>query len=618
MRADPMSSSVAANPLAQARKTVAEDPGAAYELILQNSDAWLSVSSFMSAVQLLQRIPSETREQRAKIEVKVALLGNCTLSYTADALSLALGPTIFPKIYTGDFDQWAMDLIDTASGLANFAPDVVVVHLSSLGFTKGGTDLAAVPIKQIEDAFRSFADRSNAPVITILPEPLRECTGGSSQTDCWYNETREAIRRASKHALGNRAITLDAVPTLLAMNSDWAAARYWNSAKIPLHPKACIALGRRLARVIENVTYPRIKVIAVDCDNTLWGGIVGEDGSKGLRLSPFDESAGYLNLQRLLKEAAANGFLLVALSKNDEENVREVFDQRPEMILKLEDFSLLKINWGPKSQNLLAAANELNLALDSFLLIDDSPFERGEVAAALPDVVIAELPPDPDEYATAITRLGLLERPLLSDEDTRRTELYRQEQARQTAREDVISPEEFLRDLQLEVLATPVGAENLDRVAQLVAKTNQFNLTTRRHSRDKLGAWASDPNVYAYCYRVSDRFGDAGITGVCVALPKSDRIFELDTLLLSCRVIGRTVEHAIMEHLRQWLADRKPEELRGEYLPTPKNGLVADLLPRFGFTLISNAGDRKQYSLEDFQRPIANAFAKIVEDPLTD
>jgi len=613
MRSGEVASTTYADPLAEAKKIVEESPSNAYELFLQTSDVWSSFIRFMSAVQFLQKIPKEVRQKRAIAQLKVALLGNCTLSYMSDALSLALGPRIFSEIYSGDFDQWVMNLIDPESALAKFEPDIVVLYLSSLGLTSGGTMLVSPPADQIEDALRTFAARSRSPVITVLPEPLLECTGGNSDADRWYREAVQSISLAAKKGLAERAITLDPVPTLLSLKGEWAAPRYWNSAKVPLHPIACMALGRRLAQMIENITYPRTKVIAFDCDNTIWGGVVGEDGASALLLSPFNEGAGYLKLQRLLKEAASNGLILVALSKNEERNVVEAFQKRGEMILKTNDLSLLKVNWSPKSQNLLGAAQELNLGLDSFLLIDDSPFERGEIHAALPEVLIADLPNNPDEYASVINGLGVLERPVVSDEDARRTELYRQEHARQSARKSVVSPEEFLRDLQLEIVAMPIDANNLDRALQLISKTNQFNLTTRRHTRENLASLASDPDVYAYCYRVSDRFGDAGVTGICVAYRDGESSFQIDTLLLSCRVIGRTVENAILEHLRRWLVEKGVSQLYGEYLPTAKNGLVSNLLPRFDFTLISDTDNRKVYKYTHLDKPFTNSFAKIIE-----
>lgn len=413
MHHDKIGSPTYGNPLHEARKLLQENPAKAFDMFIESKDRWSGFSDFLSGVQFMQKVPRETREKRAIAGLKVAFIGNCTLTYLSQAVSIGLCPRISCQTYEGAFDQWVVELIAPDSDLTQFNPDVIVLYLSAFGLTRGGTRLDAPPVDQIMDALRSYASRHQRPFVIILPEPLPECTGGDSDVDLWYRTASQAIIGAVKSALGDRAVILDPVPTLLTLKEERSSSRLWDTAKLPLHPNACIALGHRLSQMIENMDYPRIKVIAVDCDDTLWGGVVGEDGVEGLSLSPFDEGAGYLRFQRLLKEAARKGLLLVAVSKNEMENVVEVFEQRSEMVLSMDDFSLLKVNWQPKSKNLLEAANELNLGIDSFLFIDDSAFERGEVQAAFPEILVAALPENADDYATFINNLGVLERPIV-------------------------------------------------------------------------------------------------------------------------------------------------------------------------------------------------------------
>jgi FkbH-like protein len=571
------------------------------------------VSHFMSALQMLKRIPSDIRQQHAQHKLKIAVLGNATLNYLANAMQFFLSPRVYADVYLAEFDQWALELLDANSNVTRLQPDFVIVYLSALGLTQGGCQLDSEQhLTLFEQALGQFTARHpQTQIILVLPEPLPEALGCNTETDVWH---KQVIARLEQSSQGH-AISLNPLPVLLSLAAEWQALRYWYSAKLPLHPHACIALGKRLAQLLENISFPRIKAIAVDCDNTLWGGEVGDLGAEAVRLSPFDESAGYLRLQRLLKEAVERGLILVAVSKNELANVLAVFAQRSEMLLQKQDFAAFKVNWQPKSANLLQAAKELNLDPAHFLFIDDSAFERGEVKQALPQVLVADLPDSADEYAAYVNQLGVLERPLLSAEDRQRTLLYQQEQSRQQAFTATTSMENFLSGLDLRVYAAPIDAGNLARAAQLINKTNQFNLTTKRRTAQELSTFIGQNTVYAYCFQVRDRFGDAGIVGVCIALPKTPKIFYLDTLLLSCRVMARTVENAMLEHLRQWLQKKGGHLLYGEYLPTAKNKPVANLLLDFGFQRQENIPEPAgAYRCErEISTPFANPYASLIE-----
>jgi FkbH-like protein len=551
---------------------------------LRDGRAWESFSGFLAASRLLRKVPAEDAQRRALAVLRVGVIGNATEDYLADAIALGLAPRLATVSYLGPFDQWPQELLDPESGLARFGCDVVVLHLASLGLTAGGARLADVPAGLIGEALTAFAARSSAPVVVVLPEPLPEGTGGDGDADRWYRAAHAAVRAAVSEALPERSALIDPANALAESARPWHALSHWGSAKLPYQALGCVAVGRRIAAAIENIAYPRVKVVAIDCDDTLWGGIAGDVGPDGVGLSPFDGNAGHLRLQRLLKEASKRGLLLVAVSKNEPETVAEVFRQRAgEMILSTDDFAAFKVGWGPKSQALREAATELALGLDSFLFLDDSAFERGEVRAALPEVFVPELPASPEDYAPFVARLGVLERPIVSAEDRQRTELYRHERLRGEARVAAATPDAYLASLEIELVATPIGGTALDRVAQLVAKTNQFNLTTRRYGRDELARLAADPATYAYAFRVQDRFGDAGTIGVAIARPRSPGEVEIETFLMSCRVLGRTIEDAMFAHLLRRLAERGTTRLYAEYRPTPKNRLVADLLPRLGF-----------------------------------
>jgi FkbH-like protein len=415
------------------------------------------------------------------------------------------------------------------------------------------------------------------------------------------------------------AIVIDPGPLIMELGSArWFAARYWYHAKLPCHPNAMIALGRHLATTIARCIVRPVKVIACDLDDTLWGGTVGEDGWRGLRLDPHGTGAPYIRLQAFLKDLAERGVLLVALSKNNEADVREVFQKRTEMLLRWEDFAASRVNWRTKSENLRDLSETLRLDLGSFCLLDDSPFERAEVRHALPTLIVPELPTAPEDFVSFLARCGLFQIPIVTAEDRDRGRHYRDETARETSLKASASYEDFLRTLDLRAVAEPIDSANIERVVQLVGKTNQFNLTTRRHDLGMIRRLIEDRGAFAYCYRVLDRFGDAGVTGVLIATCDMGSC-RIDTWLLSCRVMGRTVERAMFAHLLEWLRARDIRRLVADYVPTKKNEPVTMLLPELGFVEIARGAD----GVVTYQRSAdasygGNRFVRLILDESAD
>ena len=288
----------------------------------------------------------------------------------------------------------------------------------------------------------------------------------------------------------------------------------------------------------------------------------------------------------------------------------EVFEGRPEMVLRREDFASFQANWEPKADNIRRIAGELNLGLQNICFLDDSHFERNQVRAVLPDVIVPELPADPRRIVPSLQATGEFEFEAVTDEDRRRAELIEIESERVGARSRAVTLEDYLRSLDLMITASPVRTSNLDRVYQLVQKTNQFNVTTRRHDHEQLASWARDPAVYSVTFTAEDRFGPYGLVGVLIAV-SSGADYRIDTFLLSCRAMGRTIETAMMDHLLRWARERETAGLVGEYLPTKKNQPVESLYPSLGFTPVVGG--------HLFRRPMPpaseelNRYVRIVE-----
>lgn len=522
----------------------------------------------------------------------VYLTGNCSLHVVRDGMVVELADRgIAPTVEVGAYDQWTMDLLEPTSPLHAANPSVVVLYLTALGVPLGqDPDEFAALVHSCLEALRA---RSAATTIVVLPDPREEERDPTSGWATW----RRAFVAAVHRALPTDTVFVDPATVISDVGaSSWYAPRYWHHAKLPSHPVGAVALGRRLGATVAAALAPRLKVVVADLDNTIWGGIVGEDGWAGLDLDVEGAGGAYLRLQALLLDLRARGFVLCAVSKNNEADVREVFERRPEMLLRWEDFSAVRAGWGEKSDAIAQLAKDLNLGLDTFCFLDDSPFERAEVRARVSQVVVPELPARPEDVVAHLAATGLFETPVVTAEDRARSTYYATQAERSRNETQAPSLAAFLQSLALEATARPVDTTNIDRVVQLIHKTNQFNLRTLRDDLSTVQAFAADAATYAYSFAVRDRFGNYGTTGVLVAEPAGGA-YELRHWLLSCRVMGRTVEHAMFVHLWRWLAERGVTCLEARYRATPKNQPVAGLLPSLGFEEVDETAQGIGYRL---------------------
>ena len=362
----------------------------------------------------------------------------------------------------------------------------------------------------------------------------------------------------------------------------WHDERKWLTARLPIAAGYLLPMAREWMRFIVPLSGRIAKVLVVDLDNTLWGGVIGEDGMGGIKVGAEYPGAAYQALQRALLDLSRKGILLAVCSKNNLDDAMEALEKHPGMLVRAKHFAALRINWTDKAQNLREIAQELNVGIDALAFLDDNPFEREQVRAALPEVTVIDLPRSPMEYASAVRSCAAFERLTLSSEDQQRTEMYAAQKRLAEAEQSFQSKEDFFRFLEQEAELEPVSELTLARVAQLTQKTNQFNLTTRRYTEPQIAAMAKQPGWHISSIRVRDRFGDHGLVGVAIAHDEGEQC-EVDTFLLSCRVIGRTVETALLAHLAESAARRGRKRLVGWFLPTKKNAPARDFYQQHGF-----------------------------------
>ncbi len=524
-------------------------------------------------------------------------------------------------VHLGDFNAYAQEMLDESSALYRCAPQVVILAVQTrdaapeLWFNHADLTPEACEtaiqrvLNQFRDCLRAFRSRSQAHLIVhSLELPLAPARGVlDNQAE---PSQSEAIRRVNRELRSlvrefKAAYLLD-YDALVARHgrARWHDERKWLTARLPIAAAHLIDLANEWLRFLHPLLGKTAKALVVDLDNTLWGGVIGEDGMEGIQVGPEHPGAAYQALQRAMLDLYRRGILLAICSKNNYDDALEVLRHHPGMLLREQHFACLRIDWNDKAQNLREIAAELNIGTDALAFFDDNPVERERVRAELPEVAVIELPRDPLEYAQTLRDCPLFERLTLSEEDFQRGGYYAGQRQRTQLEQSLTTREDFYRALDQEAEIAPVAPATLARVAQLTQKTNQFNLTTRRYTEQQIAAMASRSDWRVLSIRVRDRFGDNGLVGVAIT-HDSGEVCEIDTFLLSCRVIGRTVESAFLAHLAETARARGICTLRGWFLPTKKNTPARDFYPQHGFQPAAQQGDASLWMLDLSQARLA-------------
>jgi FkbH-like protein len=528
----------------------------------------------------------------------IRILRNFTIEHIEPALKSFGEQFGLPvQVQFGAFDSVVQDILSLPESRELGAPDLVVVALNLDSFA-GGLWTPGWNMESTKAALQNIFDllvkhfSGLAIVNTFIPS---------------FFISRPAL---GAEALGGRPAAVQELnsfirscvasnPTRLAL-VDWDILamglgerevmdyRFGYMMKAPFKTAFLNAIGREIIRIARCLRNAPKKVLVADCDNTLWGGVIGEDGLEGIKLDPFTyPGVAYHNFQFDLLALREQGVLLCLCSKNNEADVWEVLERHPHCLLKREHLSGWRINWEDKAGNLEALALKLNLGLDSFVFIDDNPQECERVRQAMPQVTVVPIPEKLFELPRYILRQGLFDALTVSHEDRQRARLYREEARRVTGREAHQTLEQYLASLQMVADVHEMRPEELARVAQLTQRTNQFNLTTQRYSEADIGRFAADCNKMIFNLSVSDKFGELGLVGILI-FSRQRQLVIVDSFLLSCRVIGRKLEDAFLAASLDRLAREWDfVTVRAAYQPTAKNTLVAGLWPAFGMGVIS-------------------------------
>ena len=511
----------------------------------------------------------------------LAISSNFTAEPLAESLTYWMQEIQLPAVVEfAGYNQIFQELLNPKSlfGTNELGMNIIVVRLEDWEKGNGGTnqspdlDHLERNISEFLLSLKGAVQRSNVPFLVCVCPPSPAVL---KDTRRYEVQTRMERRLATE---------LDPVGGVYLLFPDelrrWYPVHdYYDEAgeelgHIPYTPLFFAALGTAIVRKYHCLRRPGFKVIALDCDNTLWSGVCGEDGPKGIVLDEAREA-----LQKFMRNQRDAGVLLCLCSKNNEEDVHAVFEQRIDFPLKREHLSGWRLNWSPKSQNLKSLAQELNLGLESFIFVDDNPVECAEVEANCPQVQILQLPDEPAQIPTILEHCWAFDHLKLTSEDKQRAEMYKQNREREALRANALSLGDFIAGLDLKIEMEPLSSEQLVRVSQLTQRTNQFNFTTRRRTEMELQTLGDNYNILTVCVR--DRFGDYGLTGVLIFQTESDAL-DVDSFLLSCRVLGRGVEHRMLAELGEIARERRLQWVNVHFNPTPKNKPAADFLENIG------------------------------------
>ncbi|MGH8503215.1 MAG: HAD-IIIC family phosphatase [Gammaproteobacteria bacterium] len=547
------------------------------------------------------------------VESKVTLLR----SFTVEPVVPLLRATGFIggldlNVQIGDFNGYAQEMLEPGSRLYAFSPDIVILAVQTDDVAPalwgGFADLkpAAVEgiVQQTIATFRlllaTFRRKSKAQLLihTLQLPPNRangvlDAQSRSGQAGAIERVNQALLQLAQDY---NNVYLLDTNALVARRGWDrWFDARKHVSVGMPIVAQELIHLAREWVRYLHPMAGKVCKVLAVDLDNTLWGGIIGEDGIDGIKLNNGFPGIAYRSLQRAMLDLYQRGILLAVCSKNNLPDALEAIEKHPDMLLRRDHFAALRINWQDKASNLRALAAELNLGIDAIAFMDDNPVEREWVRAQVPEVTIIDLPEDPMDYAQALRQSPVFERLKLSEEDHSRGRYYAEDRMRAELLRSSNSVEHFYRFLQIVVHIEPVTKQSLARAAELTQKTNQFNVTTQRYTEAQIAAMAP-PLWRTYTMRVQDRYGDNGIVGLAL-VKMGNGTCEIDTFLLSCRVIGRTVETTLLATIAEDAVRAGSEKIVGRFLPTKKNASVKDFYRQHGFVCVADENGTQLWEL---------------------
>ena len=539
-------------------------------------------------------------------DYRLGILASATFDLIVDCIPAAAARHgLAVEIFSAPYDQVVQEAFNPKSGINRARLDGVLIAVDHrwLKLDRAGGEGAPAALARLRSVVENLrAHGGAAAILQTVPVPPQALFGSYDRR--WASSLRTMIdefnRGIAVVADEFSAYVLDVAALAERVGTDlWFDPVHWVSYKLPFAAECFPVYAEMLGRLLGAIRGKARKCLVLDLDNTIWGGVVGDDGVEGIYLGQGSaRGEAFLSVQHCALELRERGVVLAVSSKNNDDVARRPFREHPDMLLKESHIAVFQANWEDKPSNLEAIAETLNIGLDALVMLDDNPAERAQIRAALPMVAVPELPSDPSRYAWYLMAAGYFEAVAYSTEDAARAESYTSDAHRAEVRTQTRDLGEYLSSLGMTIRFQSFDAASRKRITQLINKTNQFNLTTRRYSEAEVAAMELDSAIATLQARLVDRFGDLGMIGVVICRPWGvDGVWEIDTWLMSCRVLGRRVEEAMLARVAEDVRRRGGVRLVGRYIPTAKNAMVKDLFERLGFALVEESDTERRYEL---------------------
>jgi len=531
-------------------------------------------------------------------QYRLALLGDCATQHMATALKgYAYTKKLALEIFDADYNQILPQIMNGDSETYGFNPEAILIYMCAeklySEWCKTPLDrrsaFADIIIFRIKEYWHYIASNCSANILQFTFAENDDSVFGNyscKQAISFIYQLRKLNLLLMDGCRENKnvfLIDLCGIQARIGRNNLFDPKLY-HIAKMTISLAILPYVAENVINVIQSLRGVVKKCIVLDLDNTLWGGVAGENGVSGIQIGELGAGHAFSAFQSWLKELKKHGVLLAVCSKNEEAAAKEPFEKHNEMVLKLEDFSAFIANWEDKASNIRRIQRTLNIGMDSIVFIDDSPFERTLVRAFIPEIAVPDLPQDPSEYLSYLQSLDLFETASYSDEDAKRTEQYRAEAQREAIRQQYQSYDDYLQNLEMTAAAAPFDEFHIPRIAQLTQRSNQFNLRTVRYTEPEIESAANDPDRITLYFTLKDMLADYGLISVVIMDKRDDKSVFIDTWLMSCRVLKRGMEEFIVNKLIDTAKQHGFKTVIGEYIKTPKNAMAADIYEKLGFT----------------------------------
>ena len=536
---------------------------------------------------------------------RLGILSHATTDFIVPAfIASAARHGIALECVSAPYGQVMQEAMSADSDINRAQLDAVLVAMDYRGYsltsTAGDADAAKTTVEaalgQLE-MIRSgiTANGRTVCIVQNLAPPVETLFGNLDGVlpGTLVHGIHEFNRGLAQRLVGSHDVLFDVAGIAATVGlAEWYSPDQWNLAKLPFSSTYLPLYGEHGARLIAALRGKSRRCLISDLDNTLWGGVIGDDGVEGIQVAQGDATGeAYLSVQRYLLELRQRGVILAVSSKNNDETARLPFRKHPEMLLREDHFAAFQANWEDKASNIQAIANELELGLEAMVLLDDNPAERALVREFLPQVAVPELPDDPAFYARVLSAAGYFELVTFSSEDLKRADFYQDNARRINLQKQSTDIEDYLASLKMVITFQPFDETGRPRITQLINKSNQFNLTTKRYTEPEVAAAEKDPTCFTLQVRVADIFGDNGMISVAICRKRDADVWEIDTWLMSCRVIGRRIEDTVLREIVDHAKRAGIHKLAGTYIPTGRNQLVVRHYEKLGFRRIGERPD---------------------------